>query len=67
MSSLSPEEQIFNYEDFCTDLSNYLLLHEEEFLGYFPGKSDRVVYRNKLAIVLSKFWHEKGVGDAHSM
>lgn len=67
MNSLSKNEQVFNYEDFCTDVSNYLFLHEEDFLGYFPGKSDRVVYINKLAIVLSNFWHEKEVGDAHSM
>lgn len=51
-------EYTFYYEDFVTDISNYLKQKEKDFIQYSvdPYAPLASIDTNKLAIVLSNFW-----------
>lgn len=54
-------EYTFYYEDFVTDISNYLKQKEKDFIQYSvdPCAPLASVDKNKLAIILSNFWLNK--------
>lgn len=52
------DKREFWYEDFCTDVSNYLKKHEQEFFTYSWDHLSHTVDKDKLAVILSNFWHE---------
>lgn len=57
MSSYSPLERSFYYEDFVGDISKYLKEKEKEYVTVsFDGLSHRID-EDKLALILSNFWH----------
>ena len=51
--------QTWYYEDFCTDISKFLAENSKDFIEYSvdPFTALAVINEDKLALVLSKFWH----------
>lgn len=50
--------QTWYFEDFCSDLSEFLVKHEDEFITISFDSLSHFVDEDKLAVVLAKFWRQ---------